>query len=112
MNYDPYMVCSGNMALQTVRLTFAQRDYKKTFEAKIGGNCTGLTVIEAAINNVYDNLPRKLGATLLVLERGEDTLEVGDEDGAEDDWLKRMLVAAEIVAIEPDPRTAARLSAA
>lgn len=33
MNYDPNMVCSGNKAKHTVRLTFAMWDYRLEMRA-------------------------------------------------------------------------------
>jgi hypothetical protein len=108
MNYDPNLTNSGRMAKQTVRLTFAQWEYRKTIETEVGGNCTGLTVIECAVDNVYDSLPRnrhdcaylEMGA----VDGSGDTLICEDDEDSGDEWLKDMLVCAEIVAIRPDER--------
>ena len=106
MNYDPNLVSCGRMASQTVRLTFGTWDYRAEKEAVIDGNCMGFDVIEAAMEAVYDNLPAdKYGAKEILMKNdaGEELLCSDDED-EEEDWLKRMLVKAEIVAIEEDKK--------
>ncbi len=113
MNYDPNLTCSGSMASQTVRLTFALWQYRSQAEVIIGGNCTGLEVISAAVGSVYDKLEQRsiynsadTYAVLLMADPNDptQTLECGDDDpdGATgDDWLGNMLIAAEIIAIAP-----------
>ncbi len=106
MNYDPNMTNSGRMAKQTVRLTFGMWEYRKTVETEVGGNCTGLTVIDCAVSNVYEELPEnRYGATYLVMKSladPEDTLQCEDDEDQGGYWLKDMLVGAEIIAIRPD----------
>lgn len=111
MNYDPNLTNSGRMAKQTVRLTFGVWDYRKMFEVEVGGNCTGLTVIDAAVGKVLQELPvtTRWGdgeVSILLLEKTADgeveELEVEDEELQYDEWLKDMLIAAEIVAIRAD----------
>lgn len=111
MNYDPNLTMSGNKAKQTVRLTFGQWDYRKTFEVEVGGNCRGLSVIEAAVDVVLDGLPTYEWdgeVSILVLEKTEDgtvhELQCDDEEGHYEEWLKSMLLSAEIIAIRPDGR--------
>lgn len=108
MNYDPNLTSCGHYARQTVRLTFGQWDYRKTFEVQVGGNCNGLSVIESALDQVLEGLPTALHddeLSVLILERirdGEvDELVCEDEQFRYDYWLKQMLIAAEIVAIVP-----------
>lgn len=105
MNYDPNMTNSGRMAKQTVRLTFAQWEYRKTVEVVVGGNCTGLTVIECAVDNLYDSLDETdFGSVQLELEAMDgsgDTLCCEDDEGHGEEWLKDMLISAEIVSIRP-----------
>lgn len=106
MNYDPNLTNSGRMAKQTVRLTFAQWEYRKTIETEVGGSCTGLTVIECAVDNVYESLPEDHhGCVYLEMEETNgsgDTLTNVDDEDRGDEWLKDMLVCAEIVDIRPD----------
>ena len=104
MNYDPNMTSSGRMAKQTVRLTFGCWDYRKTVETVVGGNCTGFNVIDTAVGRVYEELPEERGAVYIVLERGDDTLYCDADEERGEEWLRDMLIAAEIVAIEPDGR--------
>lgn len=112
MNYDPNLTYSGRMARQTVRLTFGKWDYRATTEVEVGGNCRGLTVIECAISNFLETLPTRewddelsvLTLTRTGVDGETDELECEDEDSKYDDWLKDMLIGAEIVAIRPDDR--------
>ena len=109
MNYDPNLTNSGRMAMQTVRLTFGVWEHRKEMEVQVGGNCTGLTVIDSAVESAYNELER-LGIfgcndtyAVLYLEHPEsgDTLECADDEDKCEDWLKDMLIKAEIVSIEP-----------
>lgn len=102
MNYDPNLVLCGRMAKQTVRLTFGNWQARCVKETVVSGNCTGFDVIEAAVENIYEELPTdKWGSKTIVMESSDDTLECSDDDGREEMWLKDMLIAAEIVSIEP-----------
>lgn len=55
MDYDPNLNFCGRTTVQTVKLTFGQWDYRLTLETKVGGNCSGLTVIQAAVENFIDD---------------------------------------------------------
>lgn len=106
MDYDPNLTNSGQMAKQRVRLTFAQWKYRTTREVVIGGNCTGLSVIDSAVETVLEDLEyteyEGREYSRITLEDGDgNTLEYEDEDCRCDDWLKDMLIAAEIVEIVP-----------
>lgn len=108
MNYDPNLIHCGRMAVQTVRLTFGLWKFRKTIDVNVSGNCRGLTVIEAAVENAYDQLPNAFCASdfktiTMTDENGE---EMGcDED--DDNWLQNMLIAAEIIDIQPEKEGAA-----
>jgi len=106
MNYDPNLVFCGRMATQTVRLTFGVWEYRKTIDITVGGNCRGLGVIEAAVENAYDQLPSAPYASeaKTITLTGVDGEEV-DLDEDEEDWLKNMLIAAEIIDICPSDDT-------
>ena len=115
MDYDPNLTNSGNVATQLVRLTFGMWKYRAVIEVPVGGNCTGLTVIDCAVSNAYDGLEqrgimgsKKTYAVLNMpsLEDPEDFLECDEDESHNghlrgEDWLKDMLVAAEIVSITP-----------
>ncbi len=111
MNYDPNLTNSGRTAKQTVKLTFGMWEYRAERTVEVGGNCTGLTVIESAIYNAYEELPKisdgmgsKLPGIVLTRPGGteEDGLSCTDDEDEGDDWLKDMLIGAEIIAIRPD----------
>lgn len=115
MDYDPNLTSSGRMARQTVRLTFGLWRYRTQAEVVVGGNCTGLSVIQAAVSMVYDELPYTLVRhETLDAEEACARIELRDPDGTvltvEDHefkgelWLEEMLIAAEITAIEPGVR--------
>ncbi|MNG39001.1 hypothetical protein D3C84_1269030 [compost metagenome] len=72
-----------------------------------------MTVIDTAVEVAYGQLEQRgiygtdeiYAVIYMPNHDGSDVLECGDDDEdwpAGDDWLKSMLVAAEIVAIEPD----------
>jgi hypothetical protein len=104
MNYDPNLVYCGRMAEQKVRLTFGQWDYRKTVETVVGGNCRGLEVIDCAVDNVYEDLDSDMFENkeiLLTKDDGEELL-CSDDEGEDMNFLKNMLIAAEIIDIKPD----------
>jgi hypothetical protein len=96
MNYDPNFVLCGRMAEQHVRLTFGRWEYRKTIETVVGGNCTGLDVIECAIANVYEYLTCDIwdNKQIIMTKEGEEELLCSEDEGGGDDWLKSMLIAA------------------
>lgn len=106
INYDHNMVFCGRMARQTVRLTFGMWDYRAEKETTVGGNCLGLEVIETAVENVYDRLPEdkhgyEVKEIILKNDAGNELLCRDDED-RDYDWLKDMLIKAEIIKIEEE----------
>ncbi len=101
MNYDPNLTKCGRMAEQIVELTFQQWEYSATRTATVGGNCTGMSVIECAVDNLFDELGGEDGEIILSKPNG-DTLSC-------DLWehkLADMLVGARIVAITPEKEEA------
>ncbi len=118
MDYDPNLVSSGRMAKQKVRLTFGLWEYRKTAEVEVGGNCTGLSVIDCAVGVAHDQLEERhtytgsdmrqfISYSVITMEHMSDpnrTLESSDDDLRGEDWLKDMLVSAEIIGIEPDSK--------
>jgi len=110
MNYDQNLVLCGRMAVQTVRLTFGVFDYRAVMEVEVGGNCTGMTVIDCAVGIAYDQLEQRgiygsddTYAVITLAEAGEAEggTECVDDEGRCEEWLKDMLIAAEITAIRP-----------
>jgi len=102
MNYDPNLTCSGRMAKQKVQLTFQQWEYSTVVESTVGGNCTGLSVIDCAIANAYDALELDGQTPMIEMTNHEgNTLGCTDDEDRGDDFLKDMLVKAEIICIEP-----------
>jgi hypothetical protein len=107
MNYDPNLTNSGRMAIQVVRLTFGMWESRKTVDTTVGGNCNGLQIIDNAVGRIYDELPDRFDCPYIILDSPNgDTLECSDDEEKGEDWLKDMLIAAEIISIEPKPRKA------
>lgn len=90
------------MAIQKVKLTFAMWEYKVTVETEVRGNCTGLSVIEHAVSCIYEELRRYEIPFIELHKENGDTLTCEDDEDKGDDWLKDMLIAAEITDIQPD----------
>lgn len=102
MNYDPNMTLCGRMAKQTVNLTFQMWEYTAERTVVVGGNCTGVAVIDCAVEIVYEGLEDDRGyAYIDMKDRDGNELQSTDE-GQGEDWLKDMLVKAEILSIEAD----------
>lgn len=114
MNYDPNLTCSGNMASQQVRLTFGLWNYRATVEVSVGGNCTGLEVINCAVSNAYNTLTQRgiygsdeTYAVIVMVDPSApgSTLECGENDLCGqlrgEYWLRDMLIGAEITSIVP-----------
>ncbi|WP_260679826.1 DUF5406 domain-containing protein [Serratia liquefaciens] len=108
MNYDPNLTLCGRMAKQSVRLTFGQWQYRTSMEVVVGGNCNGLSVIECAVGLAYEQLgsvsffndDTAEDDLMKVINIGE--LQCLDEWLEGEDWLKGMLISAEIINIEPE----------
>lgn len=107
INYDPNLTNSGNMAKQTVKLTFAMWEYRAERTVVVGGNCNGLSVIESAVDQVFEELEYKeqggdCYTRIILTDEVGDTLLCEDDELKYSDWLKDMLIGAEIINIEPD----------
>jgi hypothetical protein len=106
VNYDTNLVSSGRMAKQTVVLSLQMWDYHAEMTVTVGGNTSGLEVIQSAVENAYETLYKAsesgIAALTLTKAGGEDTLLCEDEDEQGDQWLKEMVVGARITSIVPD----------
>lgn len=99
--YDPNIT----FASQVVRITYQSWDYTGEFDIPIGGNCKGLTILNAAVSHHADQLYEEQGdGAVLILKRpaedgdGEDTLEVD----ADEDTLEEMCVGLRIIIQTPE----------
>ena len=104
MNYDPDI----DWSKQAVKLTFALWEYRAVKAVTVGGNCKGAAIFEAAIDKVFDELPKRTVtvdgkdmemASIVLMKDGEELI-VEDEEVFEVDWLGDMCIAIEITAIE------------
>jgi hypothetical protein len=91
------------MPKQTVRLTFGNWDYRGTSNVVIVGNVLGLGVIQAALENFYDNLPEDVfGKKYLVLVNDAGDELICDAGIYEGNFFEELLIAAEIIDIQPE----------
>jgi Lar family restriction alleviation protein len=105
IKYDPNRSISDN---QLVRLKFQQWSSSRTFDVAVSGNTRGVDVIEAAIMDVYSKLSTvAVGfgnessiAVLELFDSEGNTLELEDDEESAEDWLKEMLVSAEIISLD------------
>lgn len=108
MNYDPNLTNSGKMAVQTVKLTFASWEYRAERTVEVGGTCKGFSVIESAVYRAWEGLEFdqcgnvEYANITLTDSKGEELICEDDDDRGED-WLKDMLISAEIISIIPEP---------
>lgn len=112
MDYDFNLTYSGRKVDQVVELEFASGKYRYKTAVIVGGNCTGLDVIETAVSNAYDALEKEYDfdsgeecAFLIMKDSEKNELLVeeaqGPGPGSGDDWLKEMLVSARIASMVP-----------
>lgn len=109
-NYDPNLFCSGNRAKQSIRITFGMWHYRKVMEVDFHSNISGLDAIKCAVEHILDGLPRvgcspadQIPRIVLEAENG-DTLICDDDEDQWDVWLFQMVIAAEIIAVQPSGR--------
>jgi hypothetical protein len=107
IDFDPNLVLCGRTVDYKVRLIFADRHYRKEMVVEVGGNVRGFDVIESAINQAYAELPydEKYGEIKeIYFEDKTSTLCVADDHEQEEDFLKELLISAEIIGIQPRSR--------
>lgn len=86
-----------------IEIVLKQWKYQKTYVTRVGGNCHGFTIMETAIDNLYDDLVDTTddpGEIALLNEAGEKMLCL-DEDDLGEEWLKKMVVSCRIIGFEP-----------
>jgi len=105
--YDQSLCFDGKVAIQEVKLTFGLWEYRKEVVTTVGGNCLGLNVIRAAVENVYDNLKIRTQGKYGIMEgiiledSNGNSLETFDVEQEGCQWLENMLISAEIISINP-----------
>jgi hypothetical protein len=110
-DYDPNLFCSGNRAKQTIRITFGMWHYRKVMEVVLYSNISGLDAIRYAVEKILEELPPipnrhpddQFGRIVLEAADG-DTLICDDDEGEWEEWLKKMVVSAEIIDAKPGGR--------
>lgn len=108
-----------------VRVTLGVDTYRAYYEVQIGGNCHGFSVIDTAVEDIYDQLmkieneknpqegtdddededyedERRYLAIELKDAKGDTLIVEKDEEGY--DWIKGMVVAAEIISYKKEKR--------
>lgn len=91
-NYDP----NNRFGTHLVQLTFQQWEYKLTVEVQVGGNCKGMTILEAAVDNFFSDIYKSQGEYPMIIMKDDKGDEL--EGDVEDEYdLKNMLVEAKIL---------------
>lgn len=88
-------------ASQKVKLTFCIDEYQATYFVLVGGNCTGASILNAAISNLYDSLDEANddGVCLVLKNPQCETKLVYDEDELEEQFLEELLIGFEIISV-------------
>lgn len=103
INFDPNFNLCGNRTKKVVRLIFGLWEYRYQTDIEILTNTSGLDAIGFAIECLYEKLcdDDEQGITCLILtDINGNELECDDEGDGED-WLKDILISAEIISFEP-----------
>lgn len=105
INFDPNYIANLRAAEQKIKLVFGiwQYRYETIVDVKI--NRYGIPAIDWAIEVLYEQLFGDQEPAILIMKDIEgNELEMWDEDEYEDeyDWLKSMLISAEILSFEGD----------
>jgi len=115
VNFDPNQVKNWRSVTYTVKLTFADWDYRAQRTVMVGGNIRGLEVIELAVEQLYEDLQKEADdregtemqrwdLPLLILSKPGKQLYCEDDQDDGEDWLKNMLIKAEIVDVQQDEK--------
>lgn len=102
MNYDPNLFLCGQRARQEIHLTFAIWQYRAERTFVLYSNISGLDAIKCAVIEIFESLPGfgHLDIPRIVLtDENGDTMICDDEEDEGEDWLFKMLIKAEIVAV-------------
>lgn len=97
LDYNPTIKWSK----QKVRVTFGIWKYRATKEGEVNGNCRGLSVIESAIEDIFEELETEDEHAVIELTDPKGNVLVDRDDyGDGSAWLTDLVVSAEIIAIE------------
>ena len=104
INYDPNLFRKFHK--KTVKLIFGLWEYRLETTVVATGNIMGADLITFAVEKAYAGLETNAWGSpkLIMTDAAGDTLlvEQDNDDADGEDWLKKMLVAAEIVSIEAE----------
>ena len=101
MNYDPNLCYCGRMTEQKVVVTLGIWTYRKQVTVSVFGNCRGVDIMEAALDQLYELYPD--GITLEDPKTGEE-LEVDEISEDSEEWLHPLFIGAEIISIQPEKK--------
>lgn len=91
---------------QKVEIVLMQWGYKGKFAVEVGGNCRGMSVIDCAISILYESFLPKEGdddapCRFELKNRKGGKLLCADDEDRGDDYIKNMVVSAQIVGWTP-----------
>ncbi|MCD0459158.1 DUF5406 family protein [Roseiconus lacunae] len=108
INFDPNLVGCGDLVTQKVRVTLGEWSYRRIFEVDCTSSFLGFDVFESAIDQVFDQCSlirsgeREVAeVTLVDIDSEEKLLICTDDEDAGADWIKSMVIAIEVVSLNP-----------
>ena len=102
INFDPNYVANFNRAKQKIKLVFGVWNYRAEFIIDVEINSYGMNSFSFAIKKVYDSIfDEKKGFAFLNLTNIDAiTIQDCDAENDEEEWLKSILISAEIISYE------------
>lgn len=97
-NYDP----NSSFGKHQVKLVFKMWEYEYSTTVEVNGNCQGLTILKAALDNFIFGLAFEDECATLFFKNGEDELEVTLYEEDYEDVLENALVSATILSFEKE----------
>lgn len=88
-------------ASKKIEVVLMQWAYSKTFVVEVGGNCSGFTNFDSAVDQIYDQLEEdEYGTPFIVMEDSEGETCLFEEEGHE--WIQKMVVSIKLLDIKEE----------
>lgn len=71
--------------------------FEKTYVLKVGGNCHGIDVLEAAVGMIHDHVLEEPNGEIVLTNPKGEILRTSDEEDRGEYWVKEMVVSARII---------------
>ena len=101
INFDPIYITSSRRAKQKIKLIFAMWEYRYESIIDVEVNISGVEVINYAFEKLFDQISDNEDSAILIMtDIWGNRLETSDDERQEHDWLKSMLISAEIISFQ------------